>query len=131
MKASRAKNCSTDILALQSSGGISIKNHFKHVLFLLIIVLTFFAPILFGCKSRQFKTPDSAQEQENVLIDEIRVTPKDFLLGLNAIIGIRLFSLVLVAHKPMHWHRCKKSPGPALTEIAHPFGPFGFSEFCK
>ena len=82
MNASRAKNCNTNILALQSSSGISTKNNFKFILFLLMVMLTFFSSLLFGCKSRQFKTPDSAQEQKNVLIDEIRVTPKDFLLGL-------------------------------------------------
>jgi hypothetical protein len=83
MKVLLTKNLIPVLLTLQSSGGMLTKNIFKHVLFLFIIVPTFIASTLIGCKSGKYVTPDSAKGHETGLTDEIRVTPKDFLLGLN------------------------------------------------
>ena len=83
MKTSRIKKNESDHLASQITTMVLIKKNRKIVLFLLIVVLIFFASFLLGCKSRPLVTPDSAKEQVTLLIDEIRVTPKDFLFGLN------------------------------------------------
>jgi len=83
MQPSRAKSRGSDFFAYQTSAEILTKTNFKHVLFLLIALLIFLASFLPGCKSGSFVAPSSGEEQKTVLIHKIRVTPKDFLFGLN------------------------------------------------
>jgi len=83
MKKSRAKNRVSDFLAYQTSAGIPSKNTIKHIPFLLIAFLIFLTSSIPGCKSGSSVAPGSGEEQKTVLIHKIRVTPKDFLFGLN------------------------------------------------
>jgi len=83
MKTSRAKKHGSDHFASQTSAGVLTKNNPKDILFLPTVLLIFFASILPACKSRPFVAPHVEKGQKTVLSDNIRLTPKDFLLGID------------------------------------------------
>ena len=83
MKTSRVKKYDSDHLSSQTSALILAKRNPKAVLSLSIILFFFLASILSACQSRLFVAPNMEKEQETVFSDEIKLTPKDFLLGID------------------------------------------------
>jgi glycogen debranching enzyme len=84
MKTSRPEKHESDQLASQTSAVIPTKNNRKAVPFLpLVLFLIFIASILSGCKSTAFVPLHVENEQETVLSNETRLTPKDFLFGIH------------------------------------------------
>jgi glycogen debranching enzyme len=83
MKTSRIKKNQSDHLTPQTTAMVLIKKNSKVVLSLAIIFLFFLTSILSGCKSKPFIAPYAEKGQETVFSGEIRLTPLDFLIGIN------------------------------------------------
>ena len=80
MKASITNNCEEYHLEAKSPSRTFTQHIFKYVI---LIVLTIFSTVTIGCNSGQYVTPNSAKGLVKGWSDEIRVMPKDYLLGIN------------------------------------------------
>jgi len=83
MKASRAKKHVSDRLSPQTSPGVLTKSYPKAVLSFSIVLLIFFVSILPVGTARLVAAPHVEKGQETIKSDEIRLTPKDFLFGID------------------------------------------------